>query len=570
MKFPSFTSLLKADSLSLSGESSDLDSIWLPEKSFREWGVALLLFVFSFLYLWPFRNYSTLNADEGIVLQGAQRILQGEVLYRDFFSFLTPGSYYWVALLFKIFGSSILVGRTMLLLYGGLFSVLTYFLARRVCSRWSAILAAYLSLITCLPHRFLVLHNWDSTLWAFLALYGAVWLLQAPHWTWAFGSGCFIALTFLCEQSKGAGLMLGLLLGLLIIVRHHPCGHLWRGPYLLALLAGMTWPFVLTLGYFGSHHCLSQMLAGWFWPLQHYSAVNRLPYGYLTLSGDGWEAFYGASWVRRLFVILVTSPWFIVPILPFLALGLMAFHAIEVLGKKQTGKTSSYYVLVCAALLGLVLAAWATGRPDFTHLIYVGPPLFLVLAWLAEVRGVRSRLLAKLQPLVVVYLLVFFTAFGLVLLLNPLNAHERLATRRGLLKTPDSDPALQVVQELVPSGEKIFVYPYQPLYYYLTATFSPTRYEYLQPGMHTPAQFRDAINQLAADQTRVVLFDLSFGGEKIPIAWPATPPEVLITDPGRDFIFSHYRPCRTLASSNWRFVFMLRKDLTCASNAGLR
>jgi hypothetical protein len=43
-----------------------------------------------------------MDPDEGIILQGAERILRGQVPYRDFFSFFTPGSYYLLALLFKI------------------------------------------------------------------------------------------------------------------------------------------------------------------------------------------------------------------------------------------------------------------------------------------------------------------------------------------------------------------------------------------------------------------------------------------------------------------------------------
>jgi hypothetical protein len=76
----------------------DSDSIRAPENPATEWGIALLCFAVSCLYLRLFYDYSILNADEGIVLQGAQRILQGQVLYRDFFSFFTPGSYYWMAL----------------------------------------------------------------------------------------------------------------------------------------------------------------------------------------------------------------------------------------------------------------------------------------------------------------------------------------------------------------------------------------------------------------------------------------------------------------------------------------
>jgi len=66
----------------------DTDSpIKIPESSRDAWGIALLLFAFSVLFLRPFRDFTILFDDEGIILQGAQRILRGQVLYRDFFTF---------------------------------------------------------------------------------------------------------------------------------------------------------------------------------------------------------------------------------------------------------------------------------------------------------------------------------------------------------------------------------------------------------------------------------------------------------------------------------------------------
>ncbi|HEV2492785.1 MAG TPA: hypothetical protein VG204_06890 [Terriglobia bacterium] len=91
--------------------ASERETTRIPEPSLADGGLALLVFTASLVYLWPFRGYTNVNADEGIVLAGAQRVLLGQVPYRDFFSFYTPGSYYLVALLFRLFGSSILVGR---------------------------------------------------------------------------------------------------------------------------------------------------------------------------------------------------------------------------------------------------------------------------------------------------------------------------------------------------------------------------------------------------------------------------------------------------------------------------
>ncbi|MGA9057833.1 MAG: glycosyltransferase family 39 protein, partial [Terriglobia bacterium] len=143
------------------GRQPQHSSVYISESSRLEVGIVLLLFVATCLYLRLFYHYTNLDADEGVILQGAQRILNGEVPYRDFFSFFTPGSYYWMALLFKVFGDSILVARAALIVYGGLFSVLTYLLARRVCSRGTALFTVYLLTLTCLPYCFLALHNWD-------------------------------------------------------------------------------------------------------------------------------------------------------------------------------------------------------------------------------------------------------------------------------------------------------------------------------------------------------------------------------------------------------------------------
>src|SRR5438445_9109397 len=66
----------------------------IPESLTIERWIAFGIFTLSILYLGVFRSYLTLNPDEGNTLQGAQRVLQGKVPYRDFFSLVTPGSYY--------------------------------------------------------------------------------------------------------------------------------------------------------------------------------------------------------------------------------------------------------------------------------------------------------------------------------------------------------------------------------------------------------------------------------------------------------------------------------------------
>src|SRR5438445_11969167 len=145
-----------------------------PSSSDRDRLVPVLLFVVSFAYLAVFRHYSSLEPDEGIVLQGAERIMRGEVPYRDFFSFYTPGSFYLVALLFRFLGDSLVVARMSLAVAGAACSVITYLLALRVCSRGISLFAASLTTATGFAYRFLVLHNCYSSSLVCFALYAAV------------------------------------------------------------------------------------------------------------------------------------------------------------------------------------------------------------------------------------------------------------------------------------------------------------------------------------------------------------------------------------------------------------
>ena len=533
------------------------------EMDHSDRAIAVAIFAMTLAYLWLFRRYTSMEPDEGIVLEGAQRILRGEVLYRDFFSYFTPGSYYFLALLFKVFGSSFPVARTALVFFGGIYSTVAYLLARRVCSLVSATFVAALVMLTTLPYRFEVLHNWDSTLWACLAVYCAVRWLESPHWKWAFATGSLLSLTCLFEQSKGAGLGLGLGTGLMAIALLDRQRTLWKGTLGLALAAGMAWPFLLTAGYFGAQHSLSLMLADWFWPLQHYSLANHVRYGYQNWSENTRHLLFGSgSLPERLITIAAISPCFLVPTLPLAAVGLLAYWLVQMWRGHEPRAVCAHYVLICAALSGLLLSV-VIGRADIIHFMYLMPLFALVLGWMIDGRDIPGRLFREVKPFFITYSVIALLLFATPLLLRSLNARDRVQTRRGEVNVPASDTVVEYVQSHVTAGEKILVYPYLPLYYFLTGTASPTRYDYFQPGMHTPHQAREMLAELSAARVPVVLFEASFW-EKIPTSWPGTPLSAIVRDPVADYIQREYRTCKILNSpAEWKFLYMVRKDLAC-------
>ena len=544
--------------------------------------IAAGLFLISCLYLGLFRRYVSLDPDEGIVLQGAQRILAGQVLYRDFFSFFTPGSYYMLALWFKLFDSSLAVGRTALMVSGSLFPAFTYVVARRVCSRWSALLTAYLVIVTALPWRFLVLHNWDSTLWACGALYCALRLVDgnglalsagvaagikpgatSAHWGWAFATGSFMAVTILFEQSKGAGLLLGLFLAFVILIwldrpRVSFTPRVW-----LALVVGLAWPFILTFAYFGSQHAIGAMLADWEWPLHHYTRANTVPYGYQDWSDEARaKMFHSGSWGMRVLVLFIVSPCFFIPALPVLAVVLVACWVRQRARGELSPARAAYYVVCCASFVGLLTSILAV-RANIIHFVYLIPLLYLVLAWLMDGADQPGVLMQSLRPVIAMGVFVTFSAVGLAFVVTSRDARHGMETRQGWIRIAGEDSVLPYIQAHLPPGSQPLIYPYLPLYYYLTATSSPVRYDYIQPGMHSTEQVTEVIAELTQHPPKAVLYNITFN-EVIANSWPNTPLPAIAREPISEYLLQNYRPCAVLRSAaGWPFLYMVEKHAAC-------
>jgi len=542
--------------LAMEGKSANAPALAEPEI---ERATAVLVFVGCLAYLYLFRHFSSLEPDEGIVLQGATRILSGQVLYRDFFSFYTPGSFYLVAGLFRIFGNTFVAARTSLAVVGALCSGVTYLVARRVCPRGISVFVAILATIAGSAFRFLVLHNCYSTLLACLAVYAAVRFVESNNSGWAFAIGSFTALTFLFEQSKGGGLAVGLLLGLVLLRVSKPDREPHSG--ISAIAAGLTWPFLVTFVYFANKHVVGGMITSWLWPLRHYTAANHVAYGWQNWSDGTRNVILRSGPVAlRVVKIIAVSPGFVVPILPLIALGALIYWTAQL--RKQSGNQQArYYVIVCSAMAGLLLSVVIV-RPDILHFMYLAPLWYVVLAWILGAQ-IRSGLLAHLRPVLVAYAATAFGMLGFAVLLATTGAHSHIETRRGGITTGEPDTVIGYVQARTNPGDKLLVYPYLPLYNYLTGTRSPSRYDFFQPGMNTPEQAQEIITSLQLSKARAVLFEPWFA-EKFANSWPETPLGAITNDPVADYITHNFRVCKMLQSpDHWRFHYMVRKDLEC-------
>jgi hypothetical protein len=434
-------------------------------------------------------------------------------------------------------------------------------LARRVCSPGIALFSAVLTTATGFAYRFLILHNWYSTLLACMAVYAAVKLLESHKNYWAFATGCFASLTILFEQSKGAGLCLGLALGFasLQIARRE---RVFRRSEVTSILFGFLLPTIAVLVYFGAEHSLAIMLQDWFWPLRHYTEANHVPYGWQNWSDNARQTiFYSGPLAMRVLKILAVSPGFLVPLLPLVGVGLFGYCIVR-LRQQIAPRFCSYYVLISAVFSGLLFSVVIV-RADIIHFMYLAPLWYVLLAWVLGSHQLASNALIKIRPSLVAYVGVTFGMMGLATLLNVTGARNRIETRRGSITTGETDTVIEYVQAHVAPGQKMLVYPYLPLYNYLSATRSPAPYDYFQPGMNTIQQAQNIIASLKSHQVRAVLFEPWFGN-KFSNSWPGTPLRAIANDPVADYIVRNYHVCRLLRSpSDWSFEYMVEETESC-------
>ena len=131
------------------------------------------------LYLYASLFYSLrapflLGGDQTYFWTDAQRMLFGELPYRDFFQFTPPGSDVVYVALFKLFGPRIWVTNAVVFALGLSLCATCYFLSRHLMSRSASVLTSLLFLTLIYGKPLNATHHWFSMLFILLATLVAI------------------------------------------------------------------------------------------------------------------------------------------------------------------------------------------------------------------------------------------------------------------------------------------------------------------------------------------------------------------------------------------------------------
>jgi len=503
------------------------------DKGRAAWSSYIVFALCSLLYLLPFMRIIALASDEGTVLYGAVRIAHGQVFARDFFEIMGPGSFYWLATFYKVFGVTFIAARICLLVSSFGSALLLFFLSRRVCKRYHA-LSCIVIVGTCFggmwPGNS---YHVDATFFALLSVACLVlWLDRGWH-VLMISAGVFAGLSTCCLQTKGTLILLAMILWLWLQRRK---GAASNDTFFL-LIGGYLGVAGAVVGYFWSQGALKSLFhANVTWPFQHYSNVNAVGYGQgiiiwnwnryiLMKDAFGWP---GSAVAYGVAVLLIVPLFFIaaIPVLVPLS-ALLSTRAVQ--SKLQIFTPEVIIYLLC----GFALWISEIHRMDIGHLAF-GAPL-LVICCICFLDEVRSKYTDNVLKLIAIFA-VSLAGFNFI---GVLTAHS-VVTRVGSVAVFRDSPALSFLNTRVAAGDEIYVYPYAPTYYFLSATTNPTPYSLLLYNYNSPTEFQEVIGILDRRRVKYVIWDtpiLAYTAISFPGAQPKSAKD-LIMEP---YLESHYR-----------------------------
>lgn len=455
-------------------------------------------------YLLPFMRILLPSSNEGTLIVGAVRILHGEVFARDFFEVMGPGTFYILALLFKVFGATFLVTRIWLFFTSMGTGLCLYFISRRVCPRHAQLPSIVLAGTYFGMQWPSISHHVDGDFFALITVVTLLAWQDQQKSILLYMAGVLAGTTGCVHQSKG--LFLVLAIGTWICLKGLS-GRSSYGSLGRFVIGAMSIPLIAILYFWKLDALHSLIYVNFTWPATHYGAVNRVPYAF-GLMEQYWQHWAVIPGLNGSWTVVVAS----ILIVPFMFIAVTP--GVVVVGTLRQFRSPDPAVLLCA-LGGTAMWLSELHRMDIYHLVF-GCPLLLVVC-------IRTLGNIQLQPAEVGLQIlgvctVTLMAVNLFQVAVATSAQTKVG-RVGLLKP---DPVLTFMQTKLQTGDTVFFYPYCPIYYFLTGAKNPSRYSILVYGYNTPDEFADAVQSLERQRTEYVVWDSNFETRTFSAVFPKT------------------------------------------------
>jgi hypothetical protein len=339
-----------------------------------------LAFLYLRTFLFPATPFVAIG-DQVLFFSRATRILHGQILYRDFFELVPPGTDLLYAAAFRIFGIHAWVMQAWGIAVGLGFCWVITQIACRILRGSLILLPAFLFLVFDFSNSLDLTHHWYSTLAALAAINV---LMGGTSLRRIFAAGLLCGVAALFTQTQGGLTLIALVIYLLWLYRSESLGS-----SIFTQLVTLVLPFTLILSCILGFYIHKAGFRTVFYDLVVF------PLRFLS-SG---EVNSPRTYLRQL--PPVHAPTDILRLIPFLFIYAIVPY-IYFIGfyklwrKRETLPTALRQRLVLLHLVGLALFLAIANGPRYFRLSTVAPPAILICIWLVSEQSPAQRAVRNL------------------------------------------------------------------------------------------------------------------------------------------------------------------------------
>jgi hypothetical protein len=419
----------------------------------------LVLLTITAVYNLPMMKSPLSPYDEGVILVGAERVLKGQVPYKDFLTVYGPGQVYTLAALFKIFGISVTVERIYDIVIKSFLSLSVYLLIRLLSSNKTAIVGWIMSLIWIeysYNHAYPV---YPAVLFTFLGIYLLLLHIRRDRPLFIVLCAVSIVIAIIFRHDLGGLAAVAIAIGL-FLRKILGAQKSWT-QFILYMVSGVCVSLPVII-YFLLNSDLGAIIEDLFLiPMDMVAIQQRLPYPPLT------------RW---------NLPFYVFPLV--LPVGLITF---VILRKRKMDDVLSYGIFFLS-LIGTVFLNQVWGRSDTLHLL----PVALTGIVLSPVLfHTFSKMLTQSTRIYFFLFMLFIIFFGVTL-------------SKAISKKIQLFPGSYTIEVINPDIERA-KYPFIPPDYRKVVSFikknsSADDYIYVGVKNHDQLVFNDAIFYFLAEK----------------------------------------------------------------------
>ena len=493
--------------------------------------LAALSFLYCFLFIAPFVPTEGNGIGDSLLnLAPGQRMYQGEMIYRDVFEFLTPGTALVNFLMFKIFGLRPWIPDLLALLIGLALAALGVAISRKLMRPSLALLPSATFIVS--ERAFLndPTHHWYSLLAAIAAI--AV-LLKRRTAARIAAAGMFCGLCACFTQTSGLAVVVGFAVFLWweSSQKHEDWRRLLRKE--AWLLTSFLATFLAVIVYF----IFEAGPARFFWctvvfVLKYHP--REVPANKLLVI----MAEFPALTSLRTFLYSFAHWLFLFAVTPLIFILFFGRY-----WRNSSAKPVEYWERpMLVAIVGLFLLLSIVPAPDGFRMAVSAFPALILLVWFLD----SPRKLAR-------GLVAAITVATLVIALYSVVGHEPHPV--GIMATPHgklafTDPALYQEDLWIQQHTHPSEYFYEPLsqdaYFYLDLR-NPTPLSSIENNGYTPPeQVADIVRGLERHQVRYILWS----PQALDVSQSSENPSNDYLGPLRNYVHSHYILVKTFANSD--------------------